>query len=121
MQFLRFLVQVGGDMRRKHMVNEPYCASPDLIAAGTSDSADRAHLVIPASPCEECGWRETCALQSLACRVFLHYVSKGTIIDGRRRPNRATYLRLFGPVTKGESRTGEVSATLDWIDELTDP
>jgi hypothetical protein len=107
--------------RRKPMFDDPDCDPQDLTVPAGSGPGDRPPLVIPTGPCEGCVWRENCALQFLACRIFLHFVSKGTNIDGRRRPNRATYHRLFGPVTESGNEPGESSATLDWIDDLPAP
>ncbi|NJD36346.1 MAG: hypothetical protein FIA96_16215 [Betaproteobacteria bacterium] len=81
-------------------------------------NGDGAPIVIPPGPCENCPWYEACAVQSLACRVFLHFVSKGAIVDGKRRPNRGTYRRLFGPPAGHTSESGGLGSSLDWIDEL---
>lgn len=98
------------------MFEDPYRTFPDLKALASP--GDQPFPVIPVGPCEGCRWRDACASQSLACRVFLRFVSKGSIIDGRRRPNRGTYRRVFVRPAESGSDAGGAGATLDWIDEL---
>ena len=103
------------------MFEDPRLIPPDPRSPAGPDSGDKQPLVIPPGPCEGCRWCAACAGQSLACRVFLHFVSKGTVIDGRRRPNRGTYCRVFGPPPGHGSEPGGSSATVDWIDDLPAP
>jgi hypothetical protein len=70
----------------QHVSRSPRTIRPAYSAVRASMSQS--------TPCDGCGQRRRCAAQEIACARFADFVA-GRELEGRRRPSRRIFARVF--------------------------